>query len=457
MLFRPFKEWRILRVRVPFTPGIIPRQRYKLAENIGQMVSDELLTTDTFVKQVRSASFRAGLDGAVSRVTEKLLNTPVGELKLRRSDTDSIELLSLAEEIIRAFLRSKGIKRIIDLVIHTGLRALTNRKIGELFGDERQKERFIAWIVTLLRAPDTGKSIVEKTRDWFGDENTRKLQVGEYLPPETTDWVAGFADVLYDPVFGFLLDWLGSPSMRRQLEKKARELLKQILDKLSVFQRFLVAATQYDRTLDEKMPDIVHDVLSSMKETVENESTRAKMLDTIREKIDRLRERPLGEVDASMNITSRLETALDSIQNTILERALTVDDAADYLSNLVVRNVQESADRISKVAIDHLSKIVDASGNSRIGELVGITSEVKGKIDIGLSDMAESALVGRIPDILDSLDLNGVVVSKINSFSVEDVEGLLMRVIHRHLKWINVFGAILGFLIGAIQILTRLL
>jgi len=53
--------------------------------------------------------------------------------------------------------------------------------------------------------------------------------------------------------------------------------------------------------------------------------------------------------------------------------------------------------------------------------------------------------------------LHAVVVSKINGLAVEDVEGLLMRVIHRHLKWINVFGAILGFLIGMMQILTRLL
>ena len=52
MLFRPYREWRFLGVRVPFTPGIIPRQRYKLAESIGQMVSKELLTADTFLSQI---------------------------------------------------------------------------------------------------------------------------------------------------------------------------------------------------------------------------------------------------------------------------------------------------------------------------------------------------------------------------------------------------------------------
>jgi uncharacterized membrane protein YheB (UPF0754 family) len=40
---------------------------------------------------------------------------------------------------------------------------------------------------------------------------------------------------------------------------------------------------------------------------------------------------------------------------------------------------------------------------------------------------------------------------------VKDVERLLLQVIASHLKWINVFGAILGFLIGLVQDILRLL
>ena len=266
---------------------------------------------------------------------------------------------------------------------------------------------------------------------------------------------------------------------------RQRWLLKGILDKLSVLQRFFVAATQYDRTLDEKMPEIVNDVLASMKETVLDESTRKTMLTTVGESIERLRGRTIGEINSSYDVTSRLARALESVQNTIarnpagdslkaalramlsqledrsiesfLEHALSVKDAADYLSELVMASVQDSADRISQAAIEHLSEIVDSGGDTRIGDLLGLTGEAKQKLDTTLSSMAEAALGDRIPGILNSLDLNGMVVSKINGLAVEDVEGLLMRVIHRHLKWINVFGAVLGFLIGLIQILTRLL
>ncbi len=485
MLFRPYREWRVLRIRIPFTPGIIPRQRYKLAENIGQMVSNELLTEGTLKQQVTTDSFRAGLNSAVAGLTSRLFDATIGELKQQKPVSQGLNLLPFVEDLIRGFLQSRGIKRIIDVVIHAGLRSLTHRKIGELFGREEQKELFLSWVVNLLRAPDTGNSIAKNAAEWISKKSAEDISVSEYLPPEATDWVVGLADVLYEPVFGFVLEWLESAPMKTQLESRGRRLLKDILEKLSIFQRFLVAATQYDRTLDEKMDEIVNDVLASMKDTLSDESTRKKMLDTIGESIERLRGRTIGEVNADYDVTTRLAKALESVRTTIardpagdslkavlrailnqlehrsiesfLEQAFSVDDAADYLSGLVLAHVQDSADRISHAAIGHLSEVVDAGGHTRIGDLFGLTNEAKQKLDANLSSMAESALEDRIPGILATLDLNGMVVSKINGLAVEDVEGLLMRVIHRHLKWINVFGAILGFLIGLIQILTRFL
>jgi len=485
MLFRPYREWRIFRIRVPFTPGIIPRQRYKLAENIGQMVSDELLTEGTLIEQVSSAGFRTGIQSAIARVTARFFNSTIDDLKRHKPSGSSLNLFPLLEDLIRGFLRSRGIKRIIDLVIHTGLRSLTSRKIGELIGGEEQKEGFISWVVDLLRAPDTGDSIARKVTQWFNDKGSEDIKVADYLPPETTDWTVGLVDVLYEPVFGFVLEWLESAPMREQLERRGRDLLKGILDKLSILQRFLVAATQYDRTLDEKMGEIVNDVVASMKDTIAEESTREKMLDTVRQGIDRLRERTIGEVNSDYEITGRLTKALESVQRTIardpagdslravlrtilnqlenrtvesfLEHALSVDDAAEHLSGLVLKSVQDAADRISQTAIEHIGEVVDSSGHTRIGDMLGLTGKAKEKLDANLSAMAEGALVERIPGILHTLDLNGMVVAKINGLAVEDVEGLLMRVIHRHLKWINVFGAILGFLIGLIQILTRFL
>lgn len=493
MLFRPYREWRVLGIRVPFTPGIIPRQRYKLAESIGRMVSRELLTEDTLKRQVRSDSFRTGLHTAVSRITDTVFDATTGDLlgrgnrkgRGRDGSSEGFDLLAFLEDLIRGFLHSSGFTRIIDMVIHTGLRSLTSKKIGDLFSGEEQKERFISWIVGLLRAPDTGKSLLAKVTRWFEAGSRRQDTLGDYVPPEATDWVVGIADVLYEPFFGFVTEWLESEPMRAQIARRSRVLLKNTLDKLSLLQRFFVVATQYDRTLDEKMPEIVDDVLATVRDAVADDATRVKMLNTIRENLDRLRKLSIREVNERYRVTSRFGTAVGSVQKTIaedpagdsikavfrtllgqienrsiesiLERALTVEDAADYLSDLVTRSVQESADEISGEAVKTIENMIGSGGGSSLRMLIGITDEGKMRLDRALSRMAEGALEDRIADILGTLDLHGMVVSKINGLAVEDVEGLLLRVIHRHLKWINVFGAILGFLIGMMQIFTRFL
>lgn len=468
---------------MPFTPGIIPRQRYKLAENIGQMVSKELLTQDTLKRQVQSESFRVGLKKAVSRLTDTLLNVTLGDLVKR--EKAGFDLLPFVEDLIRGFLRSAGLKRVIDLILRSGLRSLTSKRIGDLIGGEEQKDQCISWIVNLLRAPDTGKSLLSKATLWLEEKGSDDTLLGEYVPPEAVDWIVGLADLLYEPFFGFVTEWLESESMRAQIEGRGRALLKRILEKLSALQRFFVVATQYDRTLDEKMPEIIDDALAAMKDAISDDLTRQKMLDTIRQNIVSLRGQTIGAVNARYSLTSRLEKALDSAQRTIakdpagdslkavlkailtqlenksiesfLEGVLTVDDAADYLSALVATSVQDSADRISTDAIESISAVIDGAGTMSVRELTGVTEEAKLRLDRSLSAMAEKALAERINDIVDSLDFHSMVVSKINGLAVEDVEGLLMRVIHRHLKWINVFGAILGFLIGMMQILTRMI
>jgi uncharacterized membrane protein YheB (UPF0754 family) len=50
MLFRPYKEKRLLGIRVPFTPGVIPAQRHTIAKNIAETFEQNLLSGDEIHK-----------------------------------------------------------------------------------------------------------------------------------------------------------------------------------------------------------------------------------------------------------------------------------------------------------------------------------------------------------------------------------------------------------------------
>lgn len=65
MLFRPRKSIYIGKFHIPFTPGLIPQQKLRIAKSIGQMISSQLLDAETIKRTMLS-------DGTVLKMKEKL-------------------------------------------------------------------------------------------------------------------------------------------------------------------------------------------------------------------------------------------------------------------------------------------------------------------------------------------------------------------------------------------------
>jgi uncharacterized membrane protein YheB (UPF0754 family) len=74
MLFRPLRAYHLFGIRIPFTPGILPRERAKLARSIGAMVERELLTPAILRERLADAElrekFRRGLSPYIERLPE---------------------------------------------------------------------------------------------------------------------------------------------------------------------------------------------------------------------------------------------------------------------------------------------------------------------------------------------------------------------------------------------------
>ena len=61
MLFRPLKEIRIAGLKLPFTPGVLPRHRRRLADSIGAMVERELFTPQVLAERLAGREVREKL------------------------------------------------------------------------------------------------------------------------------------------------------------------------------------------------------------------------------------------------------------------------------------------------------------------------------------------------------------------------------------------------------------
>jgi uncharacterized membrane protein YheB (UPF0754 family) len=135
MLFRPFKAKYIFGIRIPFTPGVIPKEHQKLAEKIGSTVGDHLLSNESlhelFKKEAVKTKISEALDNMYGQfgmlsafitadirkmITEKVIEmmdrelpAVINELDIRATVTEKVRDFSLErlEDLILSVTRTQ--------------------------------------------------------------------------------------------------------------------------------------------------------------------------------------------------------------------------------------------------------------------------------------------------------------------------------------------------------------
>jgi len=82
MLFRPHREIRLFGIRIPFTPGLIPKERSRLARKLGEAISVHLLTPDILASKLADPSVWPLPDCTIGEALEGLgISDPVAYLE----------------------------------------------------------------------------------------------------------------------------------------------------------------------------------------------------------------------------------------------------------------------------------------------------------------------------------------------------------------------------------------
>ncbi|WP_084031607.1 DUF445 domain-containing protein [Anaerobacillus arseniciselenatis] len=124
MLFRPYKAIYVKRWRVPFTPGLIPKRRVELAEQLGKLVTTHLLTAEGLKKKLESSLFMTEMtewlkkevkkvlrsDETITSVSEKWFGITDGKKQLESKIDEWLEIKSV--ELLTE-LRPKRVKDVI--------------------------------------------------------------------------------------------------------------------------------------------------------------------------------------------------------------------------------------------------------------------------------------------------------------------------------------------------------
>ena len=161
MLFRPLKEVRIFGVRLPFTPGILPRERKKLAESIGAMVERELFTPGVLRERLVKTEVREKMGNALGAYTEEMLERPVSDLT-----EDSPGGFPLAE-MVRDFINSEVFNSYLEEIVRIWV-------LGRFSSQDKEENGIGSWFKS--RVKDVGAMFVPAARDLIKSGLTREIK-----------------------------------------------------------------------------------------------------------------------------------------------------------------------------------------------------------------------------------------------------------------------------------------
>ena len=150
MLFRPYKTYYIGNWRVPFTPGLIPKRRDELAKQMGNLVTNHLLTPESIRQKFINDTFQKEM---VSVVEKELNNF----LEMEMSPADLLEKIGVTEGQIKVEAR---LNQAIEEKYEAIMEQYRNKPLNSLLS-ENLKQKAEAKI------PEISAFILQKGIDYF--------------------------------------------------------------------------------------------------------------------------------------------------------------------------------------------------------------------------------------------------------------------------------------------------
>lgn len=140
MLFHPRKAYYIGKWRVPFTPGLIPKEKNRVAHSIGNVISTQLLNSEVVIETLTS-------DHMVAEIREKLLQI----VEDNRDNTDKVR------DVLECILGAEKTEEILASAKRQGAEMIYRKLISIRFGEsisrvilQKIKEHHNSYVKTFL-------------------------------------------------------------------------------------------------------------------------------------------------------------------------------------------------------------------------------------------------------------------------------------------------------------------
>jgi len=499
MLFRPLRPWHLFGLKLPMTPGVIPSKRHDLAINIGRMVGDHLLTSSDVREALKKENFQNDLRSMISGRAREFLGRDLGPAatlvpgRFQSYFKAGIKILRWRTlKHLHSHLDSDRFADTLGRVMEERLNEVFDQEVSKTIPPE-MFERFFAfldetagdflsgpevekWLTDYLDAKlaaviDRGDSpadllpavLIEQLPILLENELPGLLDklAGLLEEPEMQDKVAialsraveGFAASL-GPMAALLSNFLNPETVRI----KIKTYLAQRGDELAGWLIDSDVQEKIGGLLKEKADSFLRKPLKELFRDIDPEKVVRSRGWLARQILAVLRDPATGRAVGSL-IRDSLNAQQDRTLGEVVITILGPDGARQSREMLIGETLATVRSRRFKRILDRLltELIEDRLLTRPIGRLESLLpKEVQQSINEFLLEQTSDILIKEVPALVDSLNISSIVARKVDSLDLLRLEGLLMSIMQEQFRYINLFGGLLGFIIGLANLIFLL-
>lgn len=467
MLFRPREAKYIFGMKLPFTPGLIPKEKSRIANKVGETVGTHLLNSDSLGKALKDDKIKAKFNEVAKEKINQVINSnSTLEESLKNTLGENYYALkgNMINNITKTILESiqeEEFKNKVKFYIVDSIKERLNKEPEKII-DFINSNKFREVIINTLGEEKTrdiiGKAILKEVKTLGKEDLTIEEVIPENIKPYIEEYVKSQKDTLVDIIKNLLRDNEVSHKIKSAINDNIPSIVSMFLSGDVIYGK-LVSLVDKSLSEEENKEYICDAALAFV-----HESMKKKVSDVINnvgeEKLEVISDALGDKISKKLNTEENIDSIISKLNCKIssfnsyeeIIKVLFNDyeniliDNIDSMISQIINNNQLSGG-ISKIIEKLFDKFLQNSLNDICYNKQNLENSIMSILDNLYNDFVEN----KSAKVLEIVDISSIVEEQINAFEVDYAEEIIIGIANKELKAITWLGALLGGILGILS------
>jgi uncharacterized membrane protein YheB (UPF0754 family) len=225
MLFRPYRQKKLWKWNVPFTPGLIPKRHDEIATQLGELVEEHLFTIESIQEKLHLPSFQEELGQWIQKEVEKGLKSqmtlqqvlelmvPKGQNQTELHESLEKAVVGFVDTKLKALWKEVEVQSVAEILSSLGMSIDDNVEKWAEFILQRGKQ--------FLHSDEGEKALLQFVQQAIDKQGTLGSMLGMFISKER----------IVEKIRPALDAWLNQPLTKEKVEAQLSSFVHVWLEK----------------------------------------------------------------------------------------------------------------------------------------------------------------------------------------------------------------------------------